>query len=230
MGDGQTKVYPAVIPGGVAIPEVTCAALMVKSLTVIAENEFSEAKDVSCQPGGKFLLAAKRSKDGLWVALQVIPRVGYKDELKRGKPRRQILGLRMAGNQPLYVGWPENPADNRPRVCWGDSEGKPYDAVNSDELQWPDGEPLYLASLAGGEFVVRGTREGKLYSEIIPPLLFVAGRPLYRARFNRKMHLVWGEAESRPCDDISVPTVEGKMIMACAAEGTKIYSLTIKTA
>lgn len=226
MGDRKTKQYPAVIPGGVELPKTACAARMVKNLVILAGDEFIEAKDVFCSTGGKFLFAAKR-KDNLWVVLQITPQSGCKDRMEKSRPRRQILGLRMAGDQPLYIGWSKDPSDNRPRVCWGETEGKPYDAIDHNELQWKDGEPLYTASLASKEFVVQGTREGKPYDEIIPPLLFAAGRPLYRAKLGQKMILVWGEKESRPCDSISVPTTKDKALTALATDGTRIYELTI---
>ncbi|MFA5129041.1 MAG: hypothetical protein WC445_03710 [Patescibacteria group bacterium] len=228
MGDGETKQYSAVIPGGVELPEAVCAARMVKNLLILAGNEFIGARDVSCLPGGRFLFAARR-RDNLWVVLRIIPRSGYKDQVEKGAPHRQILGLKMAGDQPFYVGWPGDPADNRPHVCWGETKGKPYDAIDHNRLQWKDGEPLYIASLASKELVVQGTRESKPYDEIIPPLFFAVGRPLYRAKLGQKMVLVWGEKESRPCDDISVPSMEDKKIVAFATDGTRIYELTVKT-
>jgi hypothetical protein len=207
----------------------TPTARMVKNLLIIAGDEFVGAKDVSCESNGKFLLAARR-KDNLWVALQITPQRGYKDLVERSKPRRQILGLKMASGQPLYVGWFTEMEDNRPHVCWGVTESKPYDAVNPDELQWQGGELLYIASLDGGECIVQDRREGKLYSEILPPLLFVAGRPLYRAMANQKTLLVWGTEESRPCDTISPPTLSNKMIVALGTEGVRVYEIIFKTA
>ena len=227
-GDTQTlfAVTASPPPSANAAP----TARMVKNLLIIAGDEFVRAKDVSCEPNGKFLLAAQRKEDNLWVVLQITPQRGYKDLVERSKARRQILGLKMAGGQPLYVGWFTETEDNRPHVCWGVAESKPYDAVNPDELQWQGGELLYIASLDGGECVVQGRREGKLYSEILPPLLFVAGRPLYRAMANQKTLLVWGTEESRPCDTISPPTLSNKMIVAHGTEGVRVYEIIFKTA
>lgn len=232
MGDGNTRAYRAVVPGGVAPaaikPPVWNTHLMASLLILGAgATEYSETKDLCYDASrGILLLAARRNSDGLWVTLQIDLQ---KKTLLRGKPRGQILGLQWASGQPLYVGMLPDMKDNRPRVYLGEGEGKPYDAINHEELQWHDGEPLYPASLDGKEFVVQGTREGKPGDEVIPPLLFVGRRPLYRKRLNRKILLVWGEEESAAASDISLPCFDGREITAFAADGSLLRRLSIKT-
>lgn len=244
MGREGTKKYPAVIPGG--IPSVSAPSMatqppgwtshMVKSLLVlgVSATEYTETRDLSYHelPGeiGVFLLAARRL-DGLWVVVKIMTQNGYPDELIRGEPRDQILGLTLASGESLYVGWPAKSGDNRPRVYLGEKgEGKPYGAIDHENLQWVNGEPLYPASEAGKWFVVQGAQEGKRYDEIEPPILFVANRPLYRARLDKKKVLVWGARESDPRDYISPPRLIGReMIVAMAIDGvSKIQRLSLK--
>jgi hypothetical protein len=214
---------------------------MVKNLLVlgVGATEFTETRDLSCHetvgPSGRigiFLLAARRSSDGLWVALKIMTQSGCLDKLIRGQPRGQILGLTLASGEFLYVGWPAKSADNRPRVYLGEEgEGKPYDAIDHKELQWVNGEPFYPASEAGKEFVVHGPREGERYDEIERPILFAANQPFYRARLGKARLLVWGTERSKPCDFISPPQWNGKEIVAMAIDGvSKLQHLSIKTA
>lgn len=193
----------------------------------ILKADLVGAKELTYQDG-KFFFAALR-EDGLWVAVCLVTRSGSPDQLICGKPYRQILGLIPANDQPLYVAWPNDARDNWPRVVWGESEGKPYEAIDHEHLWWTDGEPLYISMRNGQTFVVRGAREGKPCDKVEGDLSFVAGRPLYRAWRGREMILVWGEFESEPFDHISLPHLDGKEIVAWATKERRIYRLVIKT-
>jgi hypothetical protein len=238
---GETKKYDIVVPGGVSTPrEIELprgTELMVKNLLIlgVGDTEYTETRDVSYTPSpgdpnfGVYLLAARRQSDGLWVALRIITQRGRMDTLLRGKPRSQILGLKLASGEALYVGHPPDACDNRPRVYWGESAGNPYDAVNHKELQWQDGEPLYPACEAGEEFIVQGTREAEHFGEIEPPILFAGGQPIYRARPapSKLWFLVWGKWKSKPGNYVSPPKLEGKEIVAWATDGGKIRRISI---
>lgn len=244
MGDGETKKFLAVTPGAPVVPGATqppgWVSHMVKNLLIlgVGATEFTETRDLSYhETGGPssrtgiFLLAARRS-DGLWVVVKIVTQSGCTDKLIRGEPRGQILGLTLASDEPLYVGWPAKSSANRPRVYLGkQGEGKPYDTIDHKQLQWVNGKPLYPASEADKEFVVHGTREGERYDEIEPPILFVANRPLYRARLGKAKFLVWGTDKSKPCDSISPPNFNGREVVAMAIDGiSKLHRLILKAA
>ena len=238
MGDQGTKRYDVVVPGGLGEPPVApeplgWVSLMVKNLLILpGGDQFVAAKDLSRSPDGHYACAAKRKDDGLWVVFHIVPRSGFAEGLVKSVPHALVLGLTLAGQppRPFYVGYPaEGAADNRPRVYWGGSKGEPFDTVNHEELHWFDGEPAYPASLGGKAYVIQGTRRSEPCDEVIPPLLFVAGRILYRARFGTEIVLFWGTAKSKPpCDHIAVPTFDGKEIEAWGTQGTRLYRLSFR--
>lgn len=233
MGGQETKRYATVVPGGGAGPTATptvqgWTAHMVKNLLIAVGDQYEAAKDFSQSPDRHCLCAAQR-KDGLWVVLHFIPQGGAPDKIERSVPHRQVLGLQLAGGRPLYVGLPEE--QPRPRVYWGETAGEPFDAIDHKELQWADGEPLYPARRDGWAYVIQGTRRSEPTDEIVPPLQFVAGRPLWRTRFGQEMALFWGTTCARgkpPYDDISQPTFDGKEIVAWATQGVRLYRLCLK--
>jgi hypothetical protein len=188
---------------------------MIKNLLILGVGaaEYDETRDISFAPNtgnpnfGVFLLAARRQSDHLWVAVRIITQAGCLDKLIRGKPRGQILGLQLASGEPLYVGWPADSTDNRPRVYQGeDGAGKPYDAIDHKRLQWVDGEPFYPASEAGKEFVVHGAREGKHYDTIdYEELRWVDGKLFYPASEAGKEFVVQDVQEGEHFDEIERP-------------------------
>jgi hypothetical protein len=215
--DGQTKPHMAVVP------RVKWEARMMKLLM----GDLVGAREFNCFLGEMTYIAQRG--DGLFVAVRGD---------KVGKPYGQILGLTVTvnvgrspsppPNQTAYVAYPASPGDNRPRVVWNEVEGKPYDAIS--ELSFAEGQPLYLAAEQGKTFVVHGTGEESRRYDNIGFLKFVRGRPFYVAQNGKEMFLVWGDYQSEPYDDISIPHADDMEAGAFATKGRQIKRLAINVA
>lgn len=219
---GHTKPHLAIVP------QTQWTARLLKQLSggEVTGGAIFGAREVSYQKGQLAFSLLRR--DGLYVVV-------YGDmsdpleRMTRSKPYRQVLGLRLANGRPLYVAWPEDPRDNRPRVVWGTEEECPYEAIDHEKLLvWDNAAPLYPAWKDSKVCVIRGKAEGKPYDEIMGQITVVGTRELYRAKLGKEVFLVWGAHESDAYEDISPPEFDGKEITAWAARSVRFYKLTLK--